>query len=93
MYQTIAIFQKSSGFLEWKSVSSNSEGYIVLLLENSTRHQKALTRNSRCFQWVKITLFKLIKNNNCFNITYKIGWYPSTVKCLIRVVSAMVAEK
>ena len=27
--QTIAIFQKSSGFLEWEPISSNSERYIA----------------------------------------------------------------
>ena len=29
IYQTIAIFPESSGFLEWEPVSSNSERYIV----------------------------------------------------------------
>ena len=29
IYQTIAIFQKSPGFLEWEQISSNSESYIV----------------------------------------------------------------
>ena len=31
MYQTIAIFQESSGFLEWNPISSNSERYIGTL--------------------------------------------------------------
>ena len=29
IYQTIAGFQKSFGFLEWEPISSNSQGYIV----------------------------------------------------------------
>ena len=29
MYQKIAIFQKSNGFLEWEPISLNSERYIV----------------------------------------------------------------
>ena len=29
IHQTIVIFQKSSGFLEWESLSSNSERYII----------------------------------------------------------------
>ena len=32
MHQTIAIFQKRSGFLEWEPISSNNEKYIVELL-------------------------------------------------------------
>ena len=39
MYQTITVIQKSSGFLKWEPFSSNSERYIVELLENSiTKH-------------------------------------------------------
>ena len=37
MYQTNAIFQKSSGFLEWEPISSSSEKYIVYILENSIK--------------------------------------------------------
>ena len=29
IYQTVAIFQKSSGFLEWEPILSNSERYII----------------------------------------------------------------
>ena len=31
MYQTVAIIQKSSGFLEWELILLNSERYIVYL--------------------------------------------------------------
>ena len=38
------------------------------------------------YQRMPLTLevVKLIKNNNCFNITHKFDWHPSTFKSLVR---------
>ena len=44
----IAIFHKSSDFLEWEPISSNSEK--IYLLITGKQYQKASTRDSKCFQ-------------------------------------------
>ena len=48
IYQTITIFQKTSGFLEWEPILSNCKKVFRFITEK--QYQKALTRDSRCFQ-------------------------------------------
>ena len=51
MYQTMEIFQKSSGFLEWQTISSNSERCVVLI--TLKQYQKAFTRDSKMYSQSK----------------------------------------
>ena len=45
MYQTTALFQKNSGFLEWEAVLTNNVNRLISLKQ----YQKALTRGSTYF--------------------------------------------
>ena len=62
MYKTIKIFSKELWF------PGMGADYMVYRLITGKQYQKVLTRDSRCFQWIKIPLFKShLSFESCIN--------------------------